>query len=145
MTPAWAAAAMNERERHRFPDVFTPWWTSCGCFPCLPSALWRAEAGGALCDLYLQGAVSHVDRKNAGRSPPWSMSSEGPARLIGTALWDHRHWSPCWSTGGRAVGEIAGIMPRSEQLSQTRHNVQWASSASASWHRGKGRQPCQGG
>ena len=76
MTPAWA---QRQEELLRdcivSPDVFTSMVDRLCDFVVPYQHALETEAGKRNVHLYLAGLLSHLDRKNAETSPPWSMSS----------------------------------------------------------------------
>ena len=92
MTPAWA---QRQEELRRdcivSPDVFNPMVDHLRDFVVPYQRALEAEAGGRHVHLYLQGLLSHVDRKNAEQIAALvDVERQVLQDFIGTALWDHR-------------------------------------------------------
>src|SRR5712691_1060066 len=92
MTPAWA-----QRQEELLsdcivsPDVFNPIVERLGEFVVPYQHALEAEAGGRHVHLYLQGLLSHVERKNAETMAAWvDVERQVLQDFIGTAPWDHR-------------------------------------------------------
>ena len=92
MTPAWA-----QRQEELLsdcivsPDVFNPMVDRLGDFVVPYQHALEAEAGGRHVHLYLQGLLSHVDRKNAEEIAALvDVERQVLQDFIGTAPWDHR-------------------------------------------------------
>jgi SRSO17 transposase len=92
MTPAWA-----QRKEELLsdcivsPDVFTQMMDRLSDFVVPYQHALEAEAGGRHVHLYLQGLLSHVDRKHAeGIAALVDVERQVLQDFIGTAPWDHR-------------------------------------------------------
>jgi SRSO17 transposase len=92
MTPAWAQRQEAlRRDCIVSPDVFTPMVDHLRDFVVPYQRALEAEAGGRHVHLYLQGLLSHVDRKNAEKIAALvDVERQVVQDFIGTALWDHR-------------------------------------------------------
>jgi len=92
MTPAWAQrkeALLSDCIVS--PDVFTQMMDRLSDFVVPYQHALEAEAGGRHVHLYLQGLLSHVDRKNAeGIAALVDVERQVLQDFIGTAPWDHR-------------------------------------------------------
>ena len=92
MTPAWA----QRREELLSdcivsPDVFNPMVDHLRDFVVPYQRALEAEVGGRHVHLYLQGLLSHVDRKNAEQIATLvDVDRQVLQDFIGTAPWDHR-------------------------------------------------------
>ena len=92
MTPAWA----QRREELLsdcivFPDVFNPMVDRLGEFVVPYQHALETEASQRNVHLYLQGLLSHVDRKNAEEIATFvDVERQVLQDFIGTAPWDHR-------------------------------------------------------
>ena len=92
MTPAWA----QRREELLsdcivFPDVFNHIVDRLGAFVVPYQQALATEAGQRNVHLYLQGLLSHVDRKNAEEIATFvDVERQVLQDFIGTAPWDHR-------------------------------------------------------
>ena len=92
MTPAWA----QRREELLSdcivsPDVFKPMVDHLRDFVVPYQRALEAEVGGRHVHLYLQGLLSHVDRKNAEQIATLvDVDRQVLQDFIGTAPWDHR-------------------------------------------------------
>ena len=92
MTPAWA----QRREELLSdcivsPDVFNPMVDHLRAFVVPYQRALEAEVGGRHVHLYLQGLLSHVDRKNAEQIATLvDVDRQVLQDFIGTARWDHR-------------------------------------------------------
>src|SRR6266702_7172243 len=92
MTPAWAQRKEELlRDCIVSPDVFTQMMARLSdCVVPYQHAL-EAEVGGRHVHLYLQGLLSHVDRKNAEKIAALvDVDRQVLQDFIGTAPWDHR-------------------------------------------------------
>jgi SRSO17 transposase len=92
MTPAWA---LRQEELLNdcivSPDVFTHMMDRLGDFVVPYQHALEAEASGRHVHLYLQGLLSHVDRKNAEEIAALvDVERQVLQDFIGTAPWDHR-------------------------------------------------------
>jgi hypothetical protein len=92
MTPAWA---QRQEELRRDcvvpPDVFHPMVDHLRDFVVPYQRALEAEARGRHVHLYLQGLLSHVDRKNAEKIAALvNVDRQVLQDFIGTAPWDHR-------------------------------------------------------
>jgi SRSO17 transposase len=92
MTPAWA---LRQEELLSdcivSPNVFTPMMDRLNDFVVPYQHALEAEAGGRHVHLYLQGLLSHVDRKNAEEIAALvDVERQILQDFIGTAPWDHR-------------------------------------------------------
>src|SRR2546427_7506783 len=73
------------------PDVFTPMVDHLRAFVVPYQRALEAEVGGRHVHLYLQGLLSHVDRKNAEQIATLvDVDRQVLQDFIGTAPWDHR-------------------------------------------------------
>ena len=73
------------------PDVFTQMVDRLGEFVVPYQHALENEAGPHPMHLYLQGLLSHVQRKNAEEIAAWiDVDRQIIQDFIGTALWDHR-------------------------------------------------------
>jgi SRSO17 transposase len=92
MTPAWA---LRREELLSdcivFPDVFNPMVDRLGEFVVPYQHALETEASQRNVHLYLQGLLSHVDRKNAEEIATFvDVERQVLQDFIGTAPWDHR-------------------------------------------------------
>ena len=92
MTPAWAQRKEALlRDCIVSPDVFTQMMDRLGDFVVPYQHALEAEAGGCHVHRYLQGLLSHVDRKNAEKIAALvAVDRQVLQDFIGTAPWDHR-------------------------------------------------------
>ncbi len=92
MTPAWAQRKEELlRDCIVSPDVFTQMMDRLGDFVVPYQHALEAEAGGCHVHRYLQGLLSHVDRKNAEKIAALvAVDRQVLQDFIGTAPWDHR-------------------------------------------------------
>jgi hypothetical protein len=92
MTSAWAQrheALLNDCIVS--PDVFTPMVDRLGAFVVPYQQALEAEAGPHPMQLYLQGLLAHLPRKNAEDIAIWvDVERQVIQDFIGTAPWDHR-------------------------------------------------------
>ncbi len=107
MTPAWA----QRREELLSdclvsPDVFTQMVDRLGEFVVPYQQALETEAGPHHMHLYLQGLLSHLDRKNAEAIAALvDVERQVIQDFIGTAPWDHRPLiTVLVGASGRAVG-----------------------------------------
>src|SRR6266851_9323749 len=92
MTPAWTQRKEEVlRDCLVSPDVFNPIVERLGAFVVPYQHALEAEAGGRHVHLYLQGLLSHVERKHAEKIAALvDVERQVLQDFIGTALWDHR-------------------------------------------------------
>jgi hypothetical protein len=112
MTPAWA-----QRKEELLsdcivsPNVFNHMMDRLDDFVVPYQHALEAEAGGRHVHLYLQGLLSHVERKNAEEIAALvDVERQVIQDFIGTASWDHR---PLMTV---LVGQVTGLPPKGGSL-----------------------------
>src|SRR5713101_1686512 len=113
MTPAWAQrkeALLSDCIVS--PDVFTHMMDRLGDFVAPYQHALEAEAVGRHVHLYLQGLLSHLQRKNAEEIATWvDVERQVLQDFIGTAPWNHRPLvTVLVGQGAERLGEPDGII-----------------------------------
>ena len=92
MNPVWAQRREEVlRDCLVSPDVFTQMVDRLGTFVVPYQHALETEASGRHVHLYLQGLLSHLERKNAEKIATFiDVERQVIQDFVGTAAWDHR-------------------------------------------------------